>query len=81
MSGILHLSTDIEGFLRIHKHDNLDGMIVNTETGVAMADFEARQYLFECLGKGYKVLPMGDCPTFDYQTGCNCRRGSSEVAT
>lgn len=31
---------------------------------------EIRSFLQEQLDMGRKVLPMGDCDNFDYQTGC-----------
>lgn len=30
-------------------------------------------YLYDELAKGRRVLPMGECPHWDYQTGCGCR--------
>jgi hypothetical protein len=30
----------------------------------------AVDYLTDCLSKGWKVLPMGECDNFDYQAGC-----------
>lgn len=31
---------------------------------------EALDYLYDCLAKGWRVIPVGDCDSFDYQTGC-----------
>ena len=31
---------------------------------------EARAFLRDQLALGRRVLPMGDCDNFDYQTGC-----------
>ena len=62
-----HMCIDIEGFL---KQKNLDGVFSNKETGVKMTDSEVREYLRDCLAKGWQVLPTCNCPDFDYQTGC-----------
>ena len=40
------------------------------DNGKECTDKEARDYLKECLNKGYKVIPFGECEGFDYQTGC-----------
>ena len=63
----IHCCVDISGILR---SESLDGAMTDTETGHVLSDMEARKYLNECLEKGWKVLPMGDCDNFDYQTGC-----------
>jgi hypothetical protein len=31
---------------------------------------EVREFLMDCLAKGWEVLPMGDCEGFDFKTGC-----------
>ncbi|WP_041272400.1 hypothetical protein [Desulfitobacterium hafniense] len=66
-----HLCVDISGMLRLYKRKgSLEGVISDPETGRTLSDAEARQYLQECLAKGWRVLPMGDCDNFDHQTGC-----------
>ena len=75
---IVHISYDISGLLREFKHRSLDGSITCTETGRALGDREARTHLQELLDQGHKLIPLGDCPTFDPQTGCNCRKVSDE---
>jgi hypothetical protein len=44
--------------------------VFKDETGRGLSHEEARDYLYDCLSKGWKVIPMGDCDNFDYQTGC-----------
>lgn len=41
----------------------VDGRVLNTVK-------EIRAFLYEQKAMGRKVLPMGDCDNFDYQTGC-----------
>lgn len=38
--------------------------------GSDCTDKEVRDYLAECLLKGWKLIPVGDCSNFDYQNGC-----------
>jgi hypothetical protein len=52
---------------------SLKGVFTDAETGNKLSDQEARNYLYDCLAKGWRVIPLGDCDNFDYQTGCNCR--------
>lgn len=67
----LHLAADIRGMLRNHhQKGSLNGVFEDIETGQKLTDDEAREYLYDCLAKGWKVIPMGDCDNFDYQTGC-----------
>jgi len=68
---VMHCCADIEGMLRFYnKPGSLEGVFTNNENGRKLSDDEAREYLHACLDKGWKVLPMGGCDNFDYQTGC-----------
>lgn len=31
---------------------------------------KAVEYLTDCLLKGWRVIPVGECDNFDYQNGC-----------
>ena len=74
--GILHMACDIRGLLsNSNRKGSLDGIMTDNETGRTLTDAEARAYLKECLDKGWRVLPMGDCDNFDYQTGCKGHPG------
>lgn len=48
------------------------------DEGRPMSMAEARAYLLEEQAKGHKVIPVGDCDDFDYQTGC---RGHQQACT
>lgn len=64
-----HMSANIEGMLRNYKGKKMDGLF-NDDNGRLLSDKEARKYLHECLAKGWRVIPMGNCDGFDHQTGC-----------
>ena len=60
-----HLSANIEGMLRNYKHRKMTKLFQD-EDGNFLTDREARSYLMSCK----RVIPLGDCPTFYYHTGC-----------
>lgn len=65
-----HMCIDIRGLLehRLGKK-SLKGFFTK-EDGTDCTDREARDYLYDCLSKGWKKIPMGECDNFDYETGC-----------
>jgi hypothetical protein len=70
MSKIIHLCADIRGLLENNtRRGSLNNTLIDDD-GRKLTHDEARDYLYECLGKGWKVIPFGDCDNFDYQTGC-----------
>lgn len=65
-----HFSCNINGLLKLYKKKSMDGLF--TVDGKVLNDSEARQFLNDCIEKGYKCLPLGnndDCPDFDYYGG------------
>lgn len=64
---IIHCCLSIEGGLRNAKSlcncISVDGRLLRTVP-------EVKTFLQEQLDLGRRVLPMGDCDDFDYQTGC-----------
>lgn len=66
---VMHLCCDIRGLLENYRRKSLKG-VFHDENGRGLTDDEAREYLYDCLAKGWKVIPMGDCDNFDYQKGC-----------
>lgn len=65
----IHLALDIRGFIQNHPYPN-GYRGVFTHDGFPMTPHEAREFLFDCLAKGWKVIPCDTCEGFDYQTGC-----------
>ena len=63
-----HLSLDIEGGIQNAK--DLVGAITLDNGKTLNTVKEVKDFLKECLKKGWKMLPYGDCDNFDYQTGC-----------
>lgn len=64
---IIHCCLDIEGGIR-HAKDLKGCITVDGRT--LMTANEVKSFLREQLAMGRRVLPMGDCDNFDYQTGC-----------
>lgn len=64
-----HLCVNIEGLLEMHRRKSLAGMVID-DNGRKMNDSQAREYLYQCLREGKRVLPTTDCDSFDYQKGC-----------
>lgn len=66
-----HMCADIRGMLHNHSRKNsLKNVFRDEKTGRMLSDFEAREYLYDCLAKGWRVIPMSNCNNFDYHTGC-----------
>lgn len=67
MKRIIHCCLSIDGALKAAKDFvgaiKVDGKILSTVG-------EVKAFLKEQLAMGRRVLPMGDCDNFDYQTGC-----------
>lgn len=63
----IHLCLNIEGALKAAKayvgEITVDGKVLNTVN-------EVEAFFKEHLAMGRRVLPLGDCDNFDYQTGC-----------
>lgn len=75
---IWHFCCDIQGMLKNHRRKGSLNGVFTDKTG-ALSDKEAREYLNDCLAKGWRVIPVGDCDNFDYQTGCMGHKKESEV--
>lgn len=67
---IMHMCANIRGMLRNHSRKGSLKNVFTDDNGHKLSDEEAREYLYDCLSKGWKVIPMADCDNFDYQTGC-----------
>lgn len=65
-----HLCVNIRGMLNHYRRKSMAGLI--TDNGRELSDEEARNYLYDHIEKGHKVLPVcdeDDCPDFDYFGG------------
>lgn len=62
---VQHMCMSIEGCLRNHKGRKIK--IFSGDDGGQTSDKKAREYLAECLAKGWKVIPFSEpCEGFDY---------------
>ncbi len=68
MGRILHCCLDIRGAMRWPKRQL--GRMFRDENGSYVTAEAAWSQLADELAKGHKVLPMCDCPDFNYETGC-----------
>ena len=64
---MIHCCLDIQGGILNAK--DLKGCIT-VDGKTLMTASEVKAFLKEQLAMGRRVLPMGDCDNFDYQTGC-----------
>lgn len=64
----VHMRLNIEGAIRNAK--DLKGCITTDDGKVLNTVAEIREFMRGQLAMGRKVLPIGDCDNFDYQTGC-----------
>lgn len=64
----VHMCICIAGILK-RRNKELDGLFT-TDDGYEISAAGARKYLCEQQALGRRVLPMGKCDNFDYQTGC-----------
>lgn len=73
---IHHVCMNIDGAIRNAKDlrgcIKADGCTLNTLA-------EVREWLNKQKAKGYRVLPMGCCKGFDFQTGCPGHDSDEEV--
>ena len=66
---IMHCCMSIRGTLENYRRKKMDGLF-RDKSGKHVSDRESRDYLYDCLAKGWRVIPLGDCDNFDYQEGC-----------
>ena len=63
----MHMSVDLRGMLRngLYKNGGLQH-----DDGREMTPDEAFDAICDEIAKGRRVIPLGQCDNFDYQTGC-----------
>lgn len=77
MSAIIHSCINIRGILG-YKDKQLKGLLVH-ENGRQFTAQEVREYMYDCLAEGKRVLPFGEpCKGFDYDKGCPGHRKMAE---
>lgn len=66
-----HSSYNILGMLKsMERKKSTTKSIFQNEKGQFISVGEARNFLYENLSKGRRVMPMGECDNFDYRKGC-----------
>lgn len=65
-----HFCQDIEGAIRNWKFPRDYRKVFKKDDGTFATPDEARDFLFEQLRDGKRVLPIGNCEGFDFVTGC-----------
>jgi hypothetical protein len=69
MNKTVHMCIDVRGVLGWPDRE-LNGFLVNAETGKNLTAAEAREALYAELLQGHAVIPMGEpCEGFDYSGG------------
>jgi hypothetical protein len=69
MSESYHMSFNVRGLLENSRRKSLKGYFTKDD-GTPCSDTEARSYLYECISKGWRLIPVGDCDNFCHQKGC-----------
>lgn len=73
----IHMCISLRGALRNWNPREWKGCCT-AEDGHTMTPEEVRDHFFDELAKGRKVIPMGRCDNFDYESGCQghpCEEG------
>ncbi len=67
----IHMCLDIRGFIRNNHFPRDYRGVFQHDDGKPMEPQEAQDFLFDCIAKGWKVIPCdSSCDGFDYQKGC-----------
>lgn len=74
---IVHMCLDTRGAIQWPK-SRLKALVRDMETGRYVSADKARAYLLDELARGHEVLPMCDCPDFDFKKGCPGKPTESE---
>lgn len=68
----VHMCMSLRGVLKNKLGNKTLAGLFTKNDGTDCSHNEAIDYISDCLSKGWRVIPMGDCPKFDYQDGCQC---------
>ncbi len=69
MTRHFHMWLDVRGALANWSDREFRGAFKHDD-GRAMTAREAKEALMDEIAQGHRVIPIGDCPDFDFQTGC-----------
>lgn len=67
--GTKHMCLSIQGALHLTDKE-LNRWRATDDDGSVLSGKEVREILERDLAEGKRVIPMGTCDNFDYQTGC-----------
>lgn len=66
-----HMAMHLAGCLEHFRRRRMTGLFTD-DTGRPLSDSEAREYIRQCMLKGWNYVPLcpsSECPDFDYITG------------
>ncbi len=69
MTKSMHMGICVKGYLK-KPLSEMKNVFFNNNTGEFLSTQEARDYLLDELSKGHLVIPIGQCPDWDYVHGC-----------
>lgn len=65
----VHMCMDVRGALHNWSDREMQGVFTDAD-GKPLSIREAKEFLMDEIAKGHRVIPIGDCDQFDFQTGC-----------
>ena len=68
MTRTFHMCLDVRGALMNWNDREMKGVF--KDNGRVLSVREAKEFLMDEIAKGHRVIPIGDCDTFDFETGC-----------
>ncbi len=69
MAKSIHIGICVKGYLKKPLRD-MKNVFLNKDTGNFLSAEESRDHLLDHLSKGHLVIPIGQCPDWDYVHGC-----------
>jgi hypothetical protein len=68
MTKLIHMCLDVRGALANWSDREMRGVF--KDNGRTLTPREAKEFLMDEIAKGHRVIPIGDCDAFDFETGC-----------
>ncbi len=66
---LIHMCLDVRGALANWSDREMRGVFKDKD-GRVLSVREAKDFLMDEIAKGHRVIPIGDCDAFDFETGC-----------